>query len=133
MYFRSMSLLNSDVFQKYITFKFRCISEVNCDINSSLQNEILFIYFLRLLSCIHFSVTTGDKQLCESSEVVQLEPPGGYIGKHTLLDNGEFLSNCVWSVIVPQGQNVAVTLYSFQYGYQWKRSQVKGKWFISTL
>ena len=55
--------------------------------------------------------------MCGNSDVIDLSPDGGYIGKQTLEETGiMYLEFCFWSLEVKAGQKISFTVFSFLYG-----------------
>ena len=75
---------------------------------------------------IIFSVAPGQKELCQSLDIINLDSPDGYIGLQTLQDSDVYLNDCLWSIEAPVGQKVSLVLHSFMYGQIWRKTKIKG-------
>ncbi len=75
---------------------------------------------------VFVSVAPPQRHSCQSLDIINLDPPAGYIGKQTLEGSGVYLDDCLWSIEVPTGQRVSLILYSVLYGQTRKRPNPKG-------
>ncbi len=76
---------------------------------------------------IFFSVMPGKQHMCQTMDAIELDPSGGYIGKQTLEGSGAYLSDCIWSLQVQQGQRISFTFFSFLYGRRQNYKQFNGE------